>query len=134
MANAVGYGYLRLEAISGQPNSSLFSGIILNNTLPANNLVLSITFSGVTGSFQTTQFNLPAGSITAFSLVVSVPFSGSHSGSLTLSGPGGSDVSPFVSDASTQMLGFQCVIVGHAMPDCPYPSTPSSEWPVVGPI
>jgi hypothetical protein len=125
-----GYRYVRLEPIAGQPGSSVLSGLIFNYTLAPNNLVLQVCFSSFSGTFATSQFNMAQGSIVAFSLVVPIPFNGAHSGTLMVTGPGGSDTSPFISDPATEGLGFQNVIVGHAMPDVVYPNTPSSQYPL----
>ena|SRR5581483_457460 len=130
MANAVGFGYVRIEQ-STNPNSLIFSGILLNVSGLTTNLTINISFDGVSGSFQTASFALPVGETIAFSLSVGVAFANSHSGTLTvLSGSTQVDQCSFISDAASQDLGFQNVIIGHVMPDVVYPNLPSVKYPM----
>lgn len=128
---AVSYGYVRAEAVAGQPGALILSGLILNGSVPSGEFILTVAFNGA-GSFQTPAFSLPEGAAAAFSYLIEVPFAGAHAGTLELtgSGPVTSNSTSFKSDPSTQDLGFQIFIVGHPMPDVDYPAIPSTTFAI----
>jgi len=124
------YGYVRIESANGG-TSLVFSGVLVNNSGPTTNLTLTFTFSGQSNSYSTTAFALSTGDSAAFALPIDLSFAGSHSGSLEIyQGSTLVEATSFSSDDASANLGFQTVIIGHAMPDVTYPNLPSGVYPM----
>jgi hypothetical protein len=133
--DAADYGFTRVDAVPGTPGSSVWSGLIINNSLAPNGLTFMITVSGV-GSYTSQPFNLPQGEIIPFKLTLTnVPFANQKTGTFELLSSGGaSDTTSFVSDPCTAALLYQNLCVGHQMPGLVYPNIPGSDYTVVAPL